>query len=96
MWPSFDDCPFRFVELEVKNLVIDKRKYADMKKFWDGLDGFVYKDGWVSKNRYHEALQMFEVFRSRARASIVDIDKLEEFTLQSRWVVTAGKRRSTS
>ena len=77
-------CPIHFTQEDIQNHMRDGEGWNEQADFWDGLEGFVARDGWTSTERYDEALEMFAKLREQGLAQMVGEER-EIFEKQTRW-----------
>lgn len=77
-------CPIHFTEEDIQNHMRDGEGWNERADFWDGLEGFVARDGWTSNETYKEALEMFAGFREEGLKQMVGEER-KNFEKQTRW-----------
>jgi len=85
-------CPIHFTEEEIQNHMRDGEGWNEQADFWDGLDGFVARDGWTSHEKYPEALEMFANLREEGLKQMTGREK-ENFEKQTRWAKRENSRK---
>jgi len=58
-------CPISFIDKEIKAHLRDGEAWNKNTDFWNSLQGFVYWDGWTSKENYKQAIEMFAELREQ-------------------------------
>jgi hypothetical protein len=77
-------CPIHFTEEDIQNHMRDGEGWNEQADFWDGLEGFVARDGWTSTERYEEALELFAELRDDGLKQFTGQER-EDFEKQTRW-----------
>ena len=77
-------CPIHFTEEDIQNHMRDGEGWNDQADFWDGLEGYIARDGWTSNERYEEARKMFAEFRDEALEQVTGKERTD-FERKTRW-----------
>ncbi|KAH9879801.1 hypothetical protein J1614_001825 [Plenodomus biglobosus] len=92
-WNEIDDstpCPIAFTASEIETHHRDGEGWNEAADFWDSLDGFVSRDGWVANENYEQAFDMFAQLREQGLQSLDGQDR-EEFEQGTRWAERSGE-----
>ena len=84
------ECPIHFSQDELEQNVRDGEAYNDTEDFWDSIDDFVRRDGYVSPEQYEEALAFFADLRQKG-LEVLEGDEKIAFEAQTRWAVMPPK-----
>lgn len=88
-------CPIHFTEEDLQNHMRDAEGFNEQADFWDRLEGFIARNGWTSKERYEEALEMFAGIREEGLKRLTGEERLD-FEKQSRWAARSADRTNGS
>ncbi|XMA20109.1 hypothetical protein WAI453_012900 [Rhynchosporium graminicola] len=62
----------------------DAEGFNEQADFWDRMEGFIARDGWVSNERYEEALDLFANLQEEHLKQLTGEER-SDFEKQSRW-----------
>ncbi|CZT06814.1 related to FMP29 Found in Mitochondrial Proteome [Rhynchosporium graminicola] len=77
-------CPIHFTEEDLQNHMRDAEGFNEQADFWDRMEGFIARDGWVSNERYEEALDLFANLQEEHLKQLTGEER-SDFEKQSRW-----------
>jgi hypothetical protein len=77
-------CPIHFTEEDIQNHMRDGEGWNEQADFWDGLEGFVARDGWTSNETYKEVLEMFAGLREEGLKQMTGEER-RDFEKRTRW-----------
>lgn len=77
-------CPIHFTEKDIQDNIRDGEGWNEQADFWDGLEGFVARDGWTSNETYKEALEMFAELREKGLNQMTGEER-KDFEERTRW-----------
>lgn len=83
-------CPIHFSEEDIQNHMRDGEGWNEQADFWDGLEGFVARDGWTSNETYEEALKMFAGLREDGLKQMTGEER-NDFEKRTRWASMADR-----
>jgi len=84
-------CPFTLERQELAKEKEDAEAFNEMRQFWASVFGWIFKDGWVSHERYAEALELFTDIRNMTLNHLTGTDR-EAFMADTAWIETSRKR----
>lgn len=68
----------------------DGEGWNEQADFWDGLEGFVARDGWTSNETYEEALETFAGLREE-RLKQMTGEERSDFEKRTAWASMADR-----
>ncbi|CZT48640.1 related to FMP29 Found in Mitochondrial Proteome [Rhynchosporium secalis] len=77
-------CPIHFTEEDLQNHMRDAEGFNEQADFWDRMEGLIARDGWISNERYEEALDLFANLREEQLKQLTGEER-SDFEKQSRW-----------
>lgn len=83
-------CPIHFCEEDIQNNMRDGEGWNEQADFWDGLEGFVARDGWTSNETYEEALKMFSGLREEGLKQMAGEER-SDFEKRTKWASMADR-----
>lgn len=77
-------CPVHFTEEVIKNHMRDGEGWNEQADFWDGLQGFVARDGWTENGMYEKAREMLAGLREEGLKQMTGEER-DDFEKRTRW-----------
>ena len=77
-------CPIHFTEEDISNHLKDGEGWNDAQDFWDSISGLVTREGYVTNERYEEALSLFVELRRNTLETLKGEERAI-FEAQTRW-----------
>lgn len=79
-----EECPFKFSQDELAAHREEGEGFNETADFWESISDLVTREGYVAKEDYEQALEMFRQLREQGLEVLSD-DEKDRFERATRW-----------